>query len=286
MRTLSAPLIALLAASSQFYICNLFTLTLRDGTVLRYTDAGKNITFNSVTWVNTGPLVSRGRISYSVGITVDELEMKIMSDSSLLINSVPFIQACVNGVLDGCAVVVQKMFLSDWDTPVGTVDMFTGKVSNVEASRQVVEFRVKSFLERLDLNMPRNVYQASCTHTLYSAGCGVNRLSFTVSGTVTAQNPDGSINTSLSQADGYFNMGAITFTSGPNAGVSRAVKLHQNASGKIFFPYPLPEDAVIGNTFTILPGCDKRRTGDCTTKYSNVIHFKGFEFIPVPETIS
>ncbi len=282
MKTLSAPLITLLNSSQQFYMADLYTFNLINGVSLYYTTSENPITFGGHTFASSGLLISRNSVKWTVGIEVSTLNLKIIADNNTLINSVPIISAAVQGQFDGANVTVEKLFLSDWNTPVDSLKLFTGEVSDFTAERNMIELIVKSRLEMLNVQMPRNVYQTGCVHTLYDVGCTVNKVSFTVSGTVSSINTDGSLQTGLAQATNYFNMGAIKMTSGLNTGLTRTVKSF--GSGAVYITNPLPFAVSAGDTFTISPGCDKLRTGDCTNKYSNVIHFKGFEFIPVPET--
>jgi len=282
MRTLSAPLITLINSSNQFYMADLYTIAMNNGTTIYYTTAESPITYNSKTYASQGLNITRNSVKWAVGIEVDTLTLKIGADATTLINGVPIISAAVQGQFDGAVVVVEKLFLSNWSTPVGTVSLFTGTVSDFTAERNMIELTAKSRLETLNVQMPPNLYQATCLHTLYSEGCTVKKSLFTSTSTVTSTNADGSINTPLAQAANYFNMGALKFTSGANTGLTRTVKSF--SGGTIYFTNPFPFPIASGTAFSISPGCDKLRTGDCTSKYSNTINFKGFEFIPVPET--
>jgi uncharacterized phage protein (TIGR02218 family) len=46
---------------------------------------------------------------------------------------------------------------------------------------------------------------------------------------------------------------------------------------------PLPLVPSAGDAFTAYPGCDKTQA-TCTTKFANLGAFRGFPFIPQPET--
>ena len=48
---------------------------------------------------------------------------------------------------------------------------------------------------------------------------------------------------------------------------------------------PLPNVPAVGDTFSVFPGCDKTKT-TCAGKFSNIARFRGFPFVPVPETIT
>lgn len=284
MKTASAPLITLLNSSAQFLMADLFTLTLPSGTVLRYTSADLDITTGGNTYSARGPLIKRGKVRVVLGLEVDTLELKIMADSSHTLDGVPFVAAALSGGLDGATVLLQRAFLSTWqDAPTGTVVLFRGRVSDVSGSRTEVRVIVKSELELLNIKLPRNLYQASCLHTVYDANCAANKAARTVGGIVTANNGTGQW--LLSNLDSYggswFDQGVISFTSGPNAGLKRTVKAF--TAGNFWFALPLPNVPQVGNTFTVFPGCDKTMAS-CSAKFDNLPRFRGFPFIPIPET--
>lgn len=286
MRTLSAPLLALLNNGNQFIMADLYTITLANSTTLRYTSAGADIVYSGFTYLSSGLLISRKGVRWVVGIEVDTMTMDIAADSSVTVNGMPLIAAALQGQFDGALVAIDRLFLNDSMVPVDKLKFFYGRVSNFEAERTVLSLTIKSGLEVLNISMPPNLYQSSCTHTLYDSGCKVNKAANTVSGTVVGMNSDGSMRTTLAAAASFYNMGGIKMTTGANAGLTRTVKTHNGtgAATVIYFTTPFPNVPTAGDTFTISPGCDKLRTGDCTNKYSNTINFKGFEFIPVPET--
>ena len=190
----------------------------------------------------------------------------------------------MGGALDGARVVIERIFFSDWATPVGAVVIFSGRVSDVSGSRSAVKVDVKSDIELLNVSSPRNIYQAGCMRTLYDGGCKVNREKFTVNGRVTANSATGTeLACNLMQADGWFNQGVIKFTSGRNAGLSRTVKEHKG--GRLSFALRLPFPPQSGDVFKIYPGCDKRQE-TCGKKFDNIVHFRGFPYIPAADTIT
>jgi len=81
--------------------------------------------------------------------------------------------------------------------------------------------------------------------------------------------------------EGWWEKGKLQPTSGNNDTVIRSVVKHSQGYVKLMIP--LPEDLVVGDTFSAYPGCDK--TGKtCDEKFSNYTHFLGFEYIPSPDT--
>ena len=167
--------------------------------------------------------------------------------------------------------------------PVGAVNIFSGRVSDVSGSRSSVKVDVKSDIELLNVSSPRNIYQAGCMRTLYDEGCKVNREKFTVNGRVTANSTTGTeLTCNLTQANGWFNQGVIKFTSGLNAGLTRTVKEHKD--GTLSFALRLPFPPQAGDVFKVYPGCNKRQD-TCKNKFNNVVHFRGFPYIPSADTV-
>jgi uncharacterized phage protein (TIGR02218 family) len=87
--------------------------------------------------------------------------------------------------------------------------------------------------------------------------------------------------TTSARPDTYFDNGQIVFTSGPNNGLVKAVRQYQG--GLISFNSPLPFVPSAGDAFTAYPGCDKTQV-TCTNKFSNLVNFEGFPYVPAPET--
>ena len=146
---------------------------------------------------------------------------------------------------------------------------------------------VRSDLELLDVKIPRNVYQAGCMNTLYDAACGKDRDALTVRGAAVVGYPAPTKNafvTNLQTTNAFFDLGAITFTTGANAGVSRTVKSYwYNYLLQVITPFPFAPAA--GDLFDIYPGCDKTLAA-CTGKFYNAARFRGQPFIPSPETVT
>lgn len=89
---------------------------------------------------------------------------------------------------------------------------------------------------------------------------------------------------SRAEAAGYFDYGYVKVTSGPNAGLpSIPIKKHTAGGNfELYFPthYTLNGD----ETYEMIPGCNKKKTGeDCVVKYNNAINFGGFEDMAPPE---
>lgn len=85
----------------------------------------------------------------------------------------------------------------------------------------------------------------------------------------------GSITTAV--ASEYFQGGVVTFTSGNNKGLSAEVKNYYPQY--VFLATRLVGKVQIGDTYTILAGCDKLAS-TCHDRFDNIDCFRGFNLIP------
>jgi uncharacterized phage protein (TIGR02218 family) len=286
MKSASAELIALLSTAREFWMCDLYTFTLVDGTVLRYTSADIDVAIGANTFLHTGPLIKRSRTRQSIGVSVDSLDLNISATADTLLSGLPWLQAISNGALDGALVHLERAFAASpadamAGTIAGTVSLFSGRVSDTTTDSITAKVAVRSFMELLNTPLPRNLYQPACGYSLYDTGCGVVRATHAVNSAVGSGSTRQVINCALAQTAGHFDIGELVFTAGQNLGVIRTVKTY--APGVVSLAYPLPKAVTVGDTFTIYPGCDKR-VATCDTKFGNKARFRATPFVPVPET--
>lgn len=284
MRNASAATIALLA-TGHFYLAEIYTITLAGGTVLRYSAAPTDITVSATTWSRTPLKFQRGNTKTSVGLQTDSFDVTIFAnpdDSAANVQGVSLEEFIRAGGLDGATLQIDRVFMPTWgDTSGGAVVWFYGLVSDTQPGRTKNIITVKDLTERLNLQWPRNVYQPPCIHTLYDAGCTLLKASFLVSGTVASGATVRSMPSNLTQAADYFALGFIIMTSGALNGQKRFIKSY--TGGAFTFAFPMASAPAAGDTFSAYPGCDKTQA-TCTTKFSNLANFRGFPYVPIPET--
>ena len=278
-------MIALLA-QNRFLMADLFTITLDPNSVspsyAYFTSWDIDLVYGGNTYLSGVLLIERDSLSWETGITVSSMKVNISANSESIVFGQPFLAMAHNGGLDGARVSLDRTFMArPGDTSAGVIPLFEGTIQEIEVTRNTASLTVSTDIILLNIQMPRNLYQPGCQHTLFDAGCGLNTSTFAVTGAVTTGSTASLINTGLSQATGYFDQGVIDFTSGANTGVSQSILSY--VAGTIYTIPPLRVVPAIGDTFTVYPGCDKQQS-TCTTKFSNLANFKGFPFIPVPET--
>ena len=294
-----------LLATRAFYCCDLFQFSLIDGTVLNYAGGDQDIIANGITWpcgaTTNGPFMqrqqsgsgsnmtatgtgNRGLISQKIGTQVDTLSFDCLPGSAT-VEGFPFIQAVKLGIFDGAECIMYRAYMPTYgNTSAGIVNMFTGRVVEIDCGRSLVTFNINSHLELLSQQFPRNLYQPGCLNNFCDSACTLVLSDFTATGTISSGTTTNTINCGSTQATGYYNFGTITFTSGQNEGFKRNIKNYTlGTPSTVSLLTPLAFTPSSGDTFTIAPGCAKN-TSICQGQYNNLANFRGFPAIPMPET--
>ncbi len=82
----------------------------------------------------------------------------------------------------------------------------------------------------------------------------------------------------IERPDGYFSAGILRGLTGANAGFEREVKRQTGPALELWDE--LADDAQIGDTFALEPGCD-RQAATCIAKFGNILNYRGYGiFIP------
>jgi uncharacterized phage protein (TIGR02218 family) len=293
MKAASAGLIAYLGANNAFVIADLYTLTAIDGAVYRWTAGDTNLTESARVFSCSGPTIKRGSTRQAAGGEVGTLELTL-GGAGVTLGTRTLSEAAAEGYFDGAVVTIERLFMPTWgDVSLGTLPWFSGQVASVNASSNEVRLSLKEAGERLNLPMPRHTFQPACSHSLYDAGCGVLRATYKTNGTMTGVPTVSSFTSLNAQATGYYVGGTVKFTSGPNAGVSRIITTHTASGGTGTFGVgiPLLYAPAAGNTVEFTPGCNKAyintngTPGDCVARFNNATRFRGFPYVPKPESV-
>jgi uncharacterized phage protein (TIGR02218 family) len=263
-------------------MADLYTFTLVGGNLLRYSAAPTAIVANGFTFV-VGPKFERSKTSTVIGTQVDELDIKVYPDTTDLIGGTLWLEAAWQGQLDGALLQIERAFMPSYgDTSPGTVVLFAGRISDIDCSRTGIDMKCRSHLELLNIQMPRRLWQPSCTHVFGDAMCQFSRATLQASFACLSGSTETLILSTVNPTPaGLYVQGTIVGLTGANAGDSRTIAgmSSGNVSVKLTFLSP----PIVGDQFQLLPGCD-RSVATCTNVFNNAIHFGGMPYIPTPET--
>jgi uncharacterized phage protein (TIGR02218 family) len=232
-----------------------------------------------------GSAWTTGSFAAGSGISNNSAPFNIGSDSfggNKLVGIIDEV-AIFGGILSSANVAnLYTAGLAAHRSQIGTINRFSGIVGSVdELTRSSCKLTVNSGTQYLTMHLPPIIMQPNCVHTLFDAGCGLNKASFAESNSVQAGSTVNKVISLSSKPQGYYDNGQILFTSGPNNGLLKAVK--QYFAQEFFFNSPLPFPPNAGDAFTSFPGDDKTQS-TCQNKFNNLANFCGFPYVPTPET--
>lgn len=283
-----------LASRTPCYIGELFTVTLANGAVYRWTSSDKSLTVGANTWLTArdgAPLITRNRFAVKNTVEVPELEMRIGALDAIPNFAFNLKTAIHNGLFDGATVEMDRVFMpTPGDTRYGYVVLFAGRLSGVVIDSEGITITSKGHNVLMNQQAPRNLYQTNCLHTFCDAGCTLSETNYTFTGRTCSPGSSASgivWTVPAGFTAGQFTLGKVTMTSGAASGQIRTVKLAAGVS--MVFTYPLYNAPLPGDTFSILMGCD-RQLASCQnrkqangTAIDNSQHYRGFPFVPPAE---
>lgn len=260
------------------------------GATLRYTTSLYAISLGGNVYSSGPPNFKRGTLRCEIGIQTSDSEITLEADDSVLLNSVPLLARLARGEWNFATVTIERAYSAGPGQPwLGKAPRFVGIINDVNDIGKIqATLNCKNISYLLDVQWPKDTIMSTCGKILYGADCTVNPASFTTTGAVQNTPTPPTVNgfcTTLTAADSYYLGGTITFTSGQLAGLSYWIRSYLNSGGVIRLQTPALISPGPGDTFTVIPGCDKSQT-TCTSRFSNLANFGGgaFPFVPQPTT--
>jgi len=169
-----------------------------------------------------------------------------------------------------------EMFLAYWsNSRVQTLPLRTSWIGELQTKgtsfradlRGISQLLAQMFVEQTSLE---------CRATFCDTRCGLDVADYTLSYTVTTKISQSVFIANIAGNDhGTYEFGLATFTGGLNNGLTMEV-LH-NWTTKIELFLPMPYAIEIGDTLTLVKGCDKRRT--TCIEFENFTRFVGEPFL-------
>lgn len=271
MKTISVALESHLAKPCTT-LATLWKITRRDGEVFAFTDHDADIPYGGLLYkARTGFTASE--ISTSGKLNVDNLEVESHFDSEAILEV-----DVAAGLWDRARVDVYRINYTD--TTQGVYQQRTGEVGEFTYDGRRYKAEARGLMQYMANNIGRT-YGANCPYQLGDADCKVDlegSPSLTQAFEVTAVASRIEFTSDLTDEDNWFRYGIVTWTTGNNAGYRMEVRASTDA-GVISLQLQMPFEIQIGDTGTIVPGCDKTEA-TCIAKFDNILNHGGFADIP------
>ena len=251
-----------------------------DGVVFGFTDHDRSLEVGGVTYEpDSGFAASEIRSGTDLAVDAQDAEGVLTSDTITETD-------ILDGRWDNAKVEVWRV---NWQATSQRVLMRRGAIGQVRRGRLAFVAEVRSLAHLLNQTVGRT-FQHACDAELGDARCSVDLddPAYKATGSVTALASDRSFAASGlgSFAAGWFALGRLTWTSGPNAGRTAEVAGHDVAAGErrlTLLEAPVRPIAP-GDDFVVRAGCDKRLE-TCRDRFANVVNFRGFPHIPGQDTV-
>ena len=279
MKTLSAALQAHLdSGTTTLAWC--WRIERSDGVVFGFTDHDQPLMFGGVTYdPDSGLAASEIRSGTDLAVDAQDAE-GVLTSGTITETDI------LDGRWDNAQVEVWRV---NWNAVAQRVLMRRGAIGQVRRGRLAFVAEVRSLAHLLSQTVGRT-FQHACDAELGDARCGVDLddPAFRASGSVTAVSGDRTFAASglAGFAAGWFSLGRLTWTSGPNAGRVAEVASHDVVAGvrRLTLLEAPVRPIVAGHDFDVVAGCDKRLE-TCRDRFANVVNFRGFPYIPGQDTV-
>lgn len=229
-----------------------------------YTDGDVSITYDGN--VYTPATLSRGSIRYNTQLEAQTLKI---TAAYLEDATVDFISINPVEIL-----WVSVMKLHRDQSPLEAVVLFIGQIKTVAFKGVKATVNCVGFEHFLKKTIPFWRYQLTCNHDVFDSNCSLTKSSYLTSTSISLDATKTILTSTAfgAEDDGYFTGGEIVF-----GDESRAISDHTGDNITIVYRFLTLAD---GDTVSAYPGCDGRAE-TCRDKYSNILNFLGFPFIPV-----
>lgn len=157
MKDVTTALENYLNNQKQLTACDLYTITLANGNIYRYTDFDADVTYGNNTFTHNAFLFKRQQIKLNPQVQVDSISLTIYAGKEDTIDGVQLTQAAHTGVLDKAQMKLQRCFFNGTSV-VGVVNMFTGKMEIKQCGGLELSLTVKAQTSGLNMEFPVRKY--------------------------------------------------------------------------------------------------------------------------------
>lgn len=258
-------------------LCMCVKMTLRNGTVLGFTDLDQTLTISGLNYL---PMVSVGAMRWGSNLDDEPTEINgIFSDTisgALIENNARL------GLYNEADV---EIFLANWSTSASIVPLKRGKLANITPQGVGYRAEVHSLFYALNKRVIVRALTHDCNAELGDSRCTKTRVTFngTITGatktTITASAFAGPATASdIHQGDFLLTSGSLTW-------FKNKIKNYDSGTKTFTFWIPFPAAPAIGSTFTAKEGCDLKPS-TCKDRFNNIENYRGFHFTPEKDKIA
>lgn len=244
-------------------------ITRRDNSVKGFTDYTSALSVDGVVYEAVSGFLPSA-VESSTGTAVDNMDVIGMLNATSISEDDIFA-----GLYDYAEIDV--FLIAPEHIDEGTVSLRSGYIGEITTKGGRFVAEVRGLTQALSRHIGE-LYSPLCRAKLGDAKCSKDLASHTVTSAVTSFTDRRVFTASgLTQADGYFDGGRVTFSSGDNEGLAMEVK--RFSGGEVTLALPMPYALAASDMFTIIAGCDKT-FATCIGTFNNAENFRGEPHVP------
>ena len=156
MKTASDVIKTCLAAESM-ECCDLYTLTLANGTAYRFANYDRDVTYGGYMYDHFKFAFKRDQVKLQGAPSVDTLGVSVYCTPDDKLGGVPFMQACHNGMLDDSMMALSRAYFVDGEC-IGVLPIFSGRCEVSSSGGLAVKLNIKSVLQGLAALLPIRIF--------------------------------------------------------------------------------------------------------------------------------
>lgn len=274
-----------LNTTTQGVMIPLITITLRDGTVLRWARHQQNVAFDATTWLAHGrggrPLVMAYRWRAPVGLDeIGTCELELGCGDSAVLGTERLQLAAAKGAFARARLLVEEAYAATPSSAiVGKLAVWGGRIEAAPGDSHSVRLQARSVVADLKATqLPKTLVTATCGNALYDIACGVSRAAHTASRTVAAGSTKNVVKISGADADKEWDGGTLTVVTGTLAGEKRGIR--EFTAGAAVLAHPLPAALAVDVAVTVTRGCDRTTGPGGCVKFDNLVRFRAMPHLP------
>ncbi|MBK5934238.1 putative phage protein (TIGR02218 family) [Rhodovulum imhoffii] len=254
-------------------LCRCWAVMRRDGVVLGFTDHDRDLSFEGIHFRADSGLTA-GVLSQSTGLSVDNSEAL-----GALAGDAVCEEDILAGRYDGAEV---RAWLVNWAQPAQRLKQFRGSIGEVTRSGGAFTAELRGLAEALNQVQGR-AYQRPCSAVLGDGRCRFDPCKpGYFSERVVEDVEEGRVfrfRDMRGFSPRWFEAGRLIVLEGAASGLVGVVKNDRFEGEWRVIELWQKLAAAAGNTVRIEAGCDKRAE-TCRLKFSNIINFQGFPYLP------
>lgn len=258
-------------------------ITRQDGRVFGFTSHDVSVMIGGV-WYDASQGLDISSLATAASLAVGNLELTTVDDGTLFDR-----RDILGHVWDNAAFLI---FRYNWAAPTqGAEALPAGTLGQVRLLRGAITCELRDLRQYLQQTIGA-VTSKTCRARFAdfpsqagNARCGLSAAAWTdglrVTSVVDSRTFRVATSTGSARADGWYDDGLATWTSGDNAGLQSRIKTFNGFSPAEMALLTAPPRAIqVGDYLRALAGCKKRLAEDCRDRFDNVVNFQGEPHMP------